>query len=84
VLGQMAAGASIDDLLADHPYLEREEVLAALEYVARRPRARTGGGSIDGVKLLLDADLSPEVVRLLKSAGTCRDLRRRHWAAECA
>ncbi len=34
VLGQLAAGASIDELLADYPYLEREDVLAALEYVA--------------------------------------------------
>ncbi len=34
VLGQLAAGASIDELLADYPYLEREDVLAALEYGA--------------------------------------------------
>lgn len=32
VLGQLAAGASVDELLADYPYLEREDVLAALEY----------------------------------------------------
>jgi uncharacterized protein (DUF433 family) len=34
VLGQLDAGASIDELLADYPYLEREDVLAALEYAA--------------------------------------------------
>lgn len=34
VLGQLAAGATIDQLLADYPYLEREDVLAALEYAA--------------------------------------------------
>ncbi len=34
VLGQLAAGASIDESLADHPYLEREDVVAALEYAA--------------------------------------------------
>lgn len=34
VLGQLAAGASIDELLADYPYLEREDVLAALDYAA--------------------------------------------------
>jgi uncharacterized protein (DUF433 family) len=34
VLGQMAAGASVDEVLADYPYLEREDVLAALEYAA--------------------------------------------------
>src|SRR5437763_12926474 len=34
VLGQLAAGASIAEVLADYPYLEREDVLAALEYAA--------------------------------------------------
>lgn len=34
VLGQLAAGLSTDELLADYPYLEREDVLAALEYAA--------------------------------------------------
>jgi uncharacterized protein (DUF433 family) len=32
VLGRLAAGASVEELLADYPYLEREDVLAALEY----------------------------------------------------
>ena len=31
VLGQLAAGRTIDDVLADYPYLEREDVLAVLE-----------------------------------------------------
>jgi uncharacterized protein (DUF433 family) len=34
VLGQLAAARTIDELLADYPYLEREDVLAALEYAA--------------------------------------------------
>jgi uncharacterized protein (DUF433 family) len=34
VLGQLAAGAGIDEILADYPYLEREDILAALEYAA--------------------------------------------------
>ena len=34
VLGQLAAGRSIEQLLDDYPYLEREDVLAALEYAA--------------------------------------------------
>ncbi|HET7588955.1 MAG TPA: DUF433 domain-containing protein, partial [Solirubrobacterales bacterium] len=34
VLGRLVAGASIDKLLADYPYLEREDILAALEYAA--------------------------------------------------
>jgi len=34
VLGQLAAGSTIDDVLVDYPYLEREDVVAALEYAA--------------------------------------------------
>jgi uncharacterized protein (DUF433 family) len=34
VLGQLAAGRTADDLLEDYPYLEREDIKAALEYAA--------------------------------------------------
>ena len=34
VPGQLAAGRTIDEVLADYPYLERRKVLAALEYAA--------------------------------------------------
>lgn len=34
VLGQLAAGRSVDDVLADHPQLEREDVVAALAFAA--------------------------------------------------
>ena len=34
LLGQLATGRSIDEVLADYPYLEREDVLAALEFAA--------------------------------------------------
>ncbi len=34
VLGQLAGGQTIEQLLADYPYLERADVLAALEYAA--------------------------------------------------
>ena len=34
VLGQLAGGRSVEQLLADYPYLEREDVLAALGYAA--------------------------------------------------
>ena len=40
VLGQLAAGASVDELLPDYPYLEREDVLAALEYAAAAAQER--------------------------------------------
>jgi len=34
VLGQLAAGIGIEELLGRYPYLEREDVLAALRYAA--------------------------------------------------
>ena len=34
IVGQIGAGHSIDQLLADYPYLEREDVLQALRYAA--------------------------------------------------
>lgn len=36
VLELLAAGAGIDEILADYPYLEREDVLASIEYAARQ------------------------------------------------
>lgn len=34
VLGQLAGGASVDEVLAYYPYLERADISAALEYAA--------------------------------------------------
>jgi uncharacterized protein (DUF433 family) len=34
IVGQIGAGHSIEDLLAEYPYLEREDVLQALRYAA--------------------------------------------------
>lgn len=34
ILGQLAAGASVDELLASYPDLEHGDVLAALRYAA--------------------------------------------------
>jgi uncharacterized protein (DUF433 family) len=36
VLDLMAAGASRDEILADYPMLEPEDITAALEYAARQ------------------------------------------------
>lgn len=40
IVGQIAAGRSIDDILADYPYLTREDVLEALRYAAWRTDER--------------------------------------------
>ena len=34
VLGLLGAGASFDEILEDYPYLEREDILAAIQYAA--------------------------------------------------
>ena len=36
VVGLLAAGHSMDEVLANYPYLERDDVLAALAYAAWR------------------------------------------------
>jgi uncharacterized protein (DUF433 family) len=36
VLELLAAGAAVDEILADYPFLEREDVFAAIEYAARQ------------------------------------------------
>ena len=40
VLGQLAAGRTIEQVLEDYPYLEREDVLDALAYAAAAVRER--------------------------------------------
>lgn len=40
ILGQLAAGRSIDEVLEDYGQLEREDVLGALEYAAAATRER--------------------------------------------
>lgn len=40
IVEQIAAGRTIEDLLADYPYLEREDILQALRYAAWRAEER--------------------------------------------
>jgi len=40
IVGQIAAGRSIDELLSDYPYLEREDIMQALRYAAWRSEER--------------------------------------------
>jgi uncharacterized protein (DUF433 family) len=34
IVGQIGAGRTIEDVLRDYPYLEREDILEALRYAA--------------------------------------------------
>jgi uncharacterized protein (DUF433 family) len=40
IVGQIATGRSVDQLLADYPYLQREDILEALRYAAWRAQER--------------------------------------------
>jgi len=40
IVGQIGAGRTMDELLADYPYLEREDILEALRYAAWRAQER--------------------------------------------
>jgi uncharacterized protein (DUF433 family) len=40
IVGQIGAGRTIDDVLIDFPYLEREDILQALRYAAWRAEER--------------------------------------------
>ena len=40
IVGQIGAGRSIEDLLAEYPYLERDDILEALRYAAWRTQER--------------------------------------------
>jgi uncharacterized protein (DUF433 family) len=40
IVGQIGAGHTIEDLLANYPYLEREDILQALRYAAWRMEER--------------------------------------------
>jgi uncharacterized protein (DUF433 family) len=40
IVGQIGAGRSVEELLTDYPYLERDDVLEALRYAAWRAQER--------------------------------------------
>lgn len=48
IVGQIGAGLTVEQLLADYPYLNREDILEALRYAAWRAQERevdlTGAG----------------------------------------
>ena len=40
IVGLVASGKTVDEVLADYPYLEREDILEALSYAAWRAGER--------------------------------------------
>jgi uncharacterized protein (DUF433 family) len=40
IVGQIGAGHSVDEVLTDYPYLERDDIMQALRYAAWRAEER--------------------------------------------
>ncbi len=40
IVGMIGAGRGVDEILADYPYLEREDIMQALRYAAWRAEER--------------------------------------------
>jgi len=40
IVGQIGAGQSVEELLSDYPYIEREDIMQALRYAAWRADER--------------------------------------------
>ena len=40
IVGQIAAGVSVEEILADYPYLEHEDIMQSLRYAAWRSQER--------------------------------------------
>jgi uncharacterized protein (DUF433 family) len=40
LVGQVGAGRSIEDILSDYPYLQRDDIVQALQYAAWRAEER--------------------------------------------
>ena len=51
VVGQISAGNSVEEILADYPYLERDDIMQAVRYAAWRTEMRHAGAkqSFDAV-----------------------------------
>ena len=61
LVGQIARGLTIDELLADYPYLDSEDVHQALAYAAWRPD--TGETSDDR----LPTDVTKAIVKIMQA-----------------
>ena len=58
IVGLVASGRTIPEILAAYPYLEEEDIREAFSYAAW-PRRRDGSPAWEVIKLLVDISLSP-------------------------
>src|SRR4051812_22248159 len=69
VLELVSAGATFEEILEDYPYLEREDILAAIQYAARQtdhPRSPVR------VIFLIDNQLPPALARFIDAELGCQ------------
>jgi uncharacterized protein (DUF433 family) len=62
ILGQLAVGHLVDEVLRDYPYIQREDVLAALQYAAWRAQeeeVELSAQASGSMTVLVDANLTP-------------------------
>jgi uncharacterized protein (DUF433 family)/predicted nuclease of predicted toxin-antitoxin system len=69
VVAMVADGMTTDEILAELPDLEAEDVAEGLRYAAEEVRERHLPLRPLGVRLLLDNNLSPRLVGYLRNAG---------------
>ena len=68
LLELLSSGMTIDQVLDDYPELERDDLLAALEFGGTRGGRRTYGATRRPVKFLVDAQRPARLARLLNDA----------------
>src|SRR6266513_684506 len=70
ILGMLAAGGTVDDLLRAYPWLEREDVLACTERNLRRAVVNKGGRPRSAnPRKLISLRLPVDVIKRWKATG---------------
>ena len=64
ILDLLSAGATPDEVLEDYPYLEHEDILAAIQYAARQT---DHPGSAARVKFLVNNQLPLDLARFIET-----------------
>ncbi len=68
ILESLAAGRTIEQLLADFPYLEKSDIQEALAFAARLAQGRNPARKL--MRILIDMNLTPRWVEHLNGAGS--------------
>ena len=69
IVGLVAQGRTVAEILGDYPTLAADDVRAALEFAGDGRQRAAGSAANVSVRLLLDECLSQRLVPLLEEAG---------------